>query len=89
MSLWLSRVKTMEIGENVTLPTNAIYLNGQNCDRTITFKGTATVSNRAIDGYTGSDGKGSQAAQNAQVFVYADLRSSAFRARRALWALRF
>ena len=72
MSLWLSRVKTMEIGENVTLPTNAIYLNGQNCDRTITFKGTATVSNRAIDGYTGSDGKGSQAAQNAQVFVYAD-----------------
>ena len=72
MSLWLSRVKTMEIGENVTLPANAIYLNGQNCDRTITFKGTATVSNRAIDGYTGSDGKGSQAAQNAQVFVYAD-----------------
>ena len=72
MSLWLSRVKTMEIGENVTLPANAIYLNGQNCDRTITFKGTATVSKRAIDGYTGSDGKGSQAAQNAQVFVYAD-----------------
>ena len=72
MSLWLSRVKTMEIGENVTLPTNAIYLNGQNCDRTITFKGAATVSKRAIDGYTGSDGKSSQAAQNAQVFVYAD-----------------
>ena len=72
MSLWLNHVKTMEIGENVTLPTNAIYLNGQNCDRTITFKSTATVSKRAIDGYTGSDGKGSQAAQNAQVFVYAD-----------------
>ncbi len=72
MSLWLSRVKTMEIGENVTLPANAIYLNGQNCDRTITFKGAATVNNRAIDGYTGSDGKGSQAAQNAQIFVYAD-----------------
>ena len=72
MSLWLSRVKTMEIGENVTLPTNAIYLNGQNCDRTITFKGAATVSERAIDGYTGSDGKGCQAAQNAQIFVYAD-----------------
>ena len=72
MSLWLSRVKTMEIGENVALPANAIYLNGQNCDRTITFKGAATVNNRAIDGYTGSDGKGSQAAQNAQIFVYAD-----------------
>ena len=72
MSLWLSRVKTMEIGENVTLPTNAIYLNGQNCDRTITFKGAATVSERAIDGYTGSDGKSAQATQNAQIFVYAD-----------------
>ena len=72
MSLWLNHVKTMEIGENVNLPTNAIYLNGQNCDRTITFKGDATVSKNAIDGYTGSDGKGSQAAQNAQVFVYAD-----------------
>ena len=72
MSLWLSRVKTIEIGENVTLPANAIYLNGQNCDRTITFKGAATVSNRSIDGYTGTDGKGCQAAQNAQIFVYAD-----------------